>query len=224
MPNQTNNTPNKRGPKTPEGRQRSSQNAIRHGLTAEQVVMPYESLSDFDALEAAVTDELQPETEIERQLVSDLVNYRWRLDRIVRIETATFDLKIGHQQRWVEREYPEADADIRLALAFENLADGPALKLLDRYEARFRRAYDRTLRTLLQLQAERRAREAAEQCVEESKTSAAPDPRPALVPQKLPNEFPPAPPAPPVNGHSSPAASQPEPPSPLNDTPPTPEM
>ncbi|MFN3323781.1 MAG: hypothetical protein ACK5AZ_09820 [Bryobacteraceae bacterium] len=182
MPTQANNTPNKRGPKTPEGRQRSSQNAIRHGLTAEQVVMPYESLSDFDALEAAVTDELQPDTEIERQLVSDLVNYRWRLDRIVRIETATFDLKIGHQQRWVDREYPEADADIRLALAFENLADGPALKLLDRYEARFRRAYDRTLRTLLQLQAERRARETAD------KSTASVHPEPPE--EFLPNEFP----------------------------------
>lgn len=200
MPKSTNIAPNKRGPKTPEGRQRSSRNAIRHGLTAQQVVVAHESRPEFEALKAAIIDELQPATEIESQLVDDLIKYRWRLGRIVRIETATFDIKLAAQERWVDREYPNADTDVRLALAFESLADGPSLKLLDRYEARFRRAYDRTLTTLRTLQTERRAQEAAQEAAQqpplESKTSAKPAPRTAPAPQKMPNEFPPPAPGP----------------------------
>ncbi|MFN3326166.1 MAG: hypothetical protein ACK5AZ_21925 [Bryobacteraceae bacterium] len=201
MPNQTSNTPNKRGPRTPEGRQRSSRNAIRHGLTAAQVVLDYESPEQYEALKEAVLAELQPETEIERQLAHDLANHRWRLDRIVRIETATFDTKMRDQEEWIAAEYTQILADTRIAHAFEELAKEPALALLDRYETRLRRAYDRTLRTLLQLQAERRNRPQAEAESEatqtESTVCAETAPRPEPPKQFLPNEFPPTPAQPP---------------------------
>ncbi|MFN3321884.1 MAG: hypothetical protein ACK5AZ_00185 [Bryobacteraceae bacterium] len=201
MPAHNNNAPNKRGPRTPEGRQRSSRNAIRHGLTAAQVVLDYESPEQYEALKQAVFAELQPETEIERQLTADLVNHRWRLDRIVRIETSTFDNKMEDMEGWFRRYCAEISNDARIAHVFESLAKGPALALLDRYETRIRRAYERTLRTLLQLQAERRARAQAqvesgsgsETTQAESKDSTEPVPRPEPPNQILPNEFRPEP-------------------------------
>ena len=36
-----------RGPKTEAGRQRSSQNALKHGLTAETLVLPTEDPAEF---------------------------------------------------------------------------------------------------------------------------------------------------------------------------------
>ena len=36
-----------RGPVTPEGRAASSRNSLRHGFTAESVVLPTESQEDF---------------------------------------------------------------------------------------------------------------------------------------------------------------------------------
>jgi hypothetical protein len=48
-----------RGPKTPEGKARSAQNALKHGLRAQKhVVLPGESATEFAALEAALLQEL----------------------------------------------------------------------------------------------------------------------------------------------------------------------
>jgi hypothetical protein len=50
-----------RGPKTPEGRARSAQNALKHGMRAEKhVVLPEEDVSEFAELEAALIEELAP--------------------------------------------------------------------------------------------------------------------------------------------------------------------
>ena len=37
------------GPKTESGKQRASQNAVRHGLTAETVIVPLEDTDDHQA-------------------------------------------------------------------------------------------------------------------------------------------------------------------------------
>jgi hypothetical protein len=51
-----------RGPKTPEGKARSAQNALKHGLRAQKyVVLPDEDAAAFEALEAALMEELAPE-------------------------------------------------------------------------------------------------------------------------------------------------------------------
>jgi len=49
------NSLNSTGPKTDLGKQRASQNAVRHGLTAETVIVPLEDADDYRAFEQAVT-------------------------------------------------------------------------------------------------------------------------------------------------------------------------
>ena len=79
------------GPITPEGKARSSRNAIRHGLTAETVIASLEDTEDYQAFEAAVTADYDAETAVERELVLRLASVLWRLRRATGIETGLFE-------------------------------------------------------------------------------------------------------------------------------------
>ena len=79
------------GPTTPEGKERSRRNAIRHGLTAETVIAPLEDAEDYQAFEAAVIADYDAATAVERELVLRLASVLWRLRRATGIETALFE-------------------------------------------------------------------------------------------------------------------------------------
>ena len=78
------------GPITPEGKARSSRNAVRHGLTAETVIAGMEHVEDYQAFEAAITAGYDAETAVERELVLRLASVLWRLRRATGIESALF--------------------------------------------------------------------------------------------------------------------------------------
>jgi hypothetical protein len=81
------------GPKTETGKQSSSKNAIRHGLTAETVIEPCEDPEDYRAFEQAVTADYDAETAVERELILRLAGLLWRLRRATSIETGLFQIQ-----------------------------------------------------------------------------------------------------------------------------------
>ena len=78
------------GPTSAEGKQRASRNALRHGLTAETVIVPLEDVEDYEAFEESVAASFDPETAVERELILRLVSLLWRLRRATSIETGLF--------------------------------------------------------------------------------------------------------------------------------------
>jgi hypothetical protein len=79
------------GPITPEGKERSRCNAVRHGLTAETIIAALEDAEDYQTFEAAVISDYDAESAVERELVLRLASVLWRLRRATGIETALFE-------------------------------------------------------------------------------------------------------------------------------------
>jgi hypothetical protein len=75
------------GPNTEEGKRRSRQNAVRHGLSAETVVEIIEDIDDYRGFEAAIIADYDARTAVERELVLRLASLLWRLRRATAIET-----------------------------------------------------------------------------------------------------------------------------------------
>jgi len=133
-----------KGPTTQAGKQRSSLNALRHGLCAKCIVLDHESRENFLILLQQHVDRFQPADEVEFNMIEEMCAAYWRQRRAWAIETALLDKQIALQS-------DGSDAD-RMASAFDTLAAAPTLPLLQRYETRLHLMYQRALRTLTVLQ------------------------------------------------------------------------
>jgi hypothetical protein len=132
-----------RGPVTLEGKQRSSLNALAHGLLARCTLMQGESPEALEALFKQHLERLGPADGVELGMVHEMVAAYWRLRRAWAIETRSFDNEVAAQ--------PAGDELDRMAAAFADLAAKPAAALLQRYETRLHLMYHRALQDLLLL-------------------------------------------------------------------------
>jgi len=87
------------GPKTSEGKERSRCNAIRHGLTAETVIVGFEDVNDYEAFQATVIADYDAQSAVERELVLRLASVLWRLRRATGIETSLFESAIKQSRQ-----------------------------------------------------------------------------------------------------------------------------
>ncbi len=139
------------GAKTPEGKAASSLNAVKTGLTGRTVLLPSE---DADAYEARLThyrEEFQPVGVRETQLVQNLADTQWRLDRIPSLENGLFALgRLRFADLFPDQEArPLLDAHILMT-------EAKHFKNLYLQESRLRRQYRQDAQELGELQARRR--------------------------------------------------------------------
>ena len=177
-----------RGPKTPEGKSRSSKNATTHGLLSDVVVLPGESMEGFEESTETYFTRFSPVDRFEHSMIEEMIASNWRLRRVWAIERSMMAGALDRQ--------PDSDDPLSpLAGAFCELADSGRLPLLHRYEARLHQMYQRAVRTLiLTRSAVPRQPEGPEPAAEPA--SPAPDPAPdgpAPEPESLAPEPMPAP-------------------------------
>jgi hypothetical protein len=148
------------GPRTPEGKQRSALNALRHGLTGQTVVMPSDDLEAYRQHIQAFVDEYHPQGATETQLVQSLADAAWRLNRVAVLETNLLTHDIVYQ------DFPnhESTHEMREAIAIAAALDSHtrALSALSLHGQRLARQFEKTLALLKETQAARlKARERA---------------------------------------------------------------
>ena len=91
------------GPVTEEGKKKSRQNAVRHGLTSETVIDALEDAEDYAAFEMAVTADYDAQSAVERELVLRLASLLWRLRRATAIESGLFKIQAKHLLQFRQR-------------------------------------------------------------------------------------------------------------------------
>jgi hypothetical protein len=144
------NSQHSTGPKTEAGKQRSSLNALRHGLTGQIVVMPTEDLQAYQSHLRSFTDEYHPKGATEANLVQALADASWRLNRVAALETNVLMLGITQECD------PIAGA---LAIASALESQSKALANLSMHSQRLSRQFERTIVQLRELQEIRLAKE-----------------------------------------------------------------
>jgi len=79
------------GPKTPQGKDRVSENAVTHGLTPLRTVLRGEDGTEYEKLRADAFAHWEPEGAMEMRLTEQYVSYLWQLNRPDRADRAFFD-------------------------------------------------------------------------------------------------------------------------------------
>jgi hypothetical protein len=173
------------GPVTEEGKARSSQNALRHGLLAATIVLNGEQIEHFQQYLDQHIERFHPFDDVEMNLVEEMVGAAWRVRRSAGMQTMFLDTQFASIE-------PSGNEGQDLLDSLNKLAASPALGLLHRYEMHYHRIYHRSIATLLKLQKSR--------------------PTPAVEPE-LPNEPKPAPVPQPPSPPPSPASPVPNEPN-----------
>src|ERR1700728_253267 len=154
------NAEKSRGATSPEGKARSSMNALRHGLTARVVVLPTEDMDAYQAFSKEMVDSLDAQTPLERQFAQTVVDNQWRINRIRSIEDGM--LGMGHWEAAGDFDCPSTEIHSAMTAARAFRADSQSFVNLSIYEQRLHRSLKEALRQLRELQTERRALHKAE--------------------------------------------------------------
>jgi hypothetical protein len=93
------------GPRTPEGKAASSQNAVKYGMLARQLVIQgqylQESAEEFQSFWTEYREQLAPVGPLEEMLVDQIVALNWRMRRVRAAESGEIALHMdaGYRQR-----------------------------------------------------------------------------------------------------------------------------
>ena len=82
------------GPKTPEGKERSSQNALKHGFRAQAVTLPHEDPMEYHQRLLEYFAGFEPTDMMESKLLETFVAAQWRMERCVKGDTAMLTKRV----------------------------------------------------------------------------------------------------------------------------------
>lgn len=177
------------GPRTPAGKAISSLNSTTSGIYAESEIVNDENAADLDALSGGYVDRFHPDAPEQRCLIDILVHSEWTLRRLRRAEAQLWDLNVTRSAPGYGNENIHP---LGRALSYDS---GKVFARLQHRITATQRNYERALKELQQLQADRPAPQPPAQV----------EPAPAIQPVSVPLGFVSSPkPSPPPAAQGSP--------------------
>lgn len=175
------------GPNTAEGKLASSRNALSHGLTTADPLLPFEDPAEYSLHHQAWTEYYRPRNPVARALVIELADLEWRLRRVPAFEANLLAVEC--------RKLTSGDPDLKplvknlqsesevLAVAFTRLVENKVLPNLLNQEARIARRADKIRRRLesIALEPPRNATMSASQPQSQPQLPPEPEPQPPVT-------------------------------------------
>ncbi len=146
------------GPRTPEGKAKVAQNAIKHGLFARETVIRGEDEDQFEMFRLLLLKQLTPDSPLEEVLGERVVDLSWRLKRAAKDQSEAFAAlyeKYAAQAGTQSGDPQDASAANIPAppgmigrMILEDFSQNGVLERLLRYERRIENSLLRTLKEM----------------------------------------------------------------------------
>ncbi len=137
------------GPRTAQGRETASQNALKHGLFAREGVIRGEDREEFEMHREMLLEQLNPVGPLEGILAARIVDLTWRLRRAAQDQNEAFGAMYErHTAGAPVPEEPDERAATLGRMILEDFGQEAVLERLLRYERRIESSLYRTLNEL----------------------------------------------------------------------------
>lgn len=146
---------NKGGPKTPEGKEISKMNALKHGLLSKEVLLKDEDLKQLEELRDGINDFFHPVGRMEEILVDRIISNIWRLRRTLQVENGTIQYFSSYEDMFPNL----GGSGDEEAKKLKEMLDNNAIERVIRYENSIERSLFKALHELERLQARRNGKD-----------------------------------------------------------------
>jgi hypothetical protein len=148
------------GPSTPQGRKKVSMNAMKHNFCGQTCIIPEHEMEAYTKHFESFRKEFRPVGASEEFLVQSLAELTWTTQQIRAMMASKISMEGNRMVPQCENATPEIMAAIARATSLNEMA--PSLNTLGIYEQRKVRLFLSTRKELVQIQAERKAKEQEE--------------------------------------------------------------
>jgi hypothetical protein len=137
------------GPRSAEGKEKASQNSLKHGLFAREGVIRGEDPEEYEIHREMLLEQLDPVGPLESILAARIVDLSWRLGRAAQNQNEAFGaLYDRHTAETGEPQGPQERGAVLGRMILEDFSQDAILERLQRYERRIESSFYRTLKEL----------------------------------------------------------------------------
>ncbi len=173
------------GPKSRQGKDTVSQNAVKHGLCANRHVIRSESQEEFDEFRQNMIADLEPVGAMEKMISDRIVSLSWRLKRAEQFQNLAIEslIEFNLNDGWYRGNSARREADkgnLELIIGFainRDFAEARTLDLLLMYERRIESSLYKASAELRKIQKIRKNKQSQFDCAEFSVPRSANDNR-----------------------------------------------